>query len=223
MTKKRNTPSKNLPTADKIRTGCYIDFEGFAPNAHCASPPPVLIGVFNSSGSGKFRQVVFTTKYRWAAEDPRVEHDVIFCDNRDAFLSDLVDSAGMMKPLFAFTEHEFKVITKHLQMNIVRRYRNVLSIAKRWFKSRGEKLTKPPSWDLAEVAKAMDISLNSKLPRGGVTSRFRAVREYSSSQNKWAAAPQSIRKKWREILEHNKSDVMSIRKMMMAMRGIDDS
>jgi hypothetical protein len=207
----------------KIRDGCYIDFEGFAPNEHRTSPPPVLIGVYNQRRSGKFRQVVFRDEYRWTAEDPGVGHDVVFCDNRNAFLRDLMTSVRKKKPLFAFTEHELKVINKHLQENIVSRYRNVRTIAKRWFNSRGDNSTTPPSWDLAELAKAMDINLTSKLARGGVTSRFRAVSEFSCSRRKWAAAPQSIRKKWREILEHNKSDVMSIRKMMMVMRGLDES
>ena len=212
-----------MPNAAVVRNGCYIDFEGFAANEYHASPPPVLIGLYNQGGSGTFRQVIFTTEYRYAAENPGVTHDVTFCDNRVAFLSDLVRSIRKKKPLFAFTEHELNVIKKQLQHNIVRRFLNVRSIAERWFNSRNRDSSAPSDWDLAAAAKTTGIALTAKLPTGGVTSRFKAVREYSCSQQKWAAAPQSIRKKWREILEHNKSDVMSIRKMMMVMRGLDES
>ena len=217
-------PTRRLPTARTILDGCYIDFEGFGKNKYRLSPPPILIGVYNQGESGEFRQVVFTEKYRFAAEDPRISHDVTFCNNRVDFLRELVRSSRKKRPLFGFTEHELEVISKELQQkNIVDRFLNVRSIAQQWHNSRKDRSSAPSDWDLAAAAKTTGIALTSKLPRGGVTSRFRAVREYSSSQKKWAAAPQSIRKKWREILEHNKSDVMSIRKMMMAMRGIDDS
>jgi hypothetical protein len=207
-----------------VRNGCYIDFEGFAGHKNRRLRPPILLGIYNRDGNQHFRQVVFNKDFRWAAEAPGDEQSIDFCNDRDAFLKHLMKkSIRKKKPLFAFTEHELKVINKHLQQNIVRRFRNVRSITQRWFNSRGDGSITPPSWDLAEAAKTTGITLSSKLAIGGVTSRFREVREYSCSKRKWATAPRAIRKKWREILKHNKSDVMSIYEMMMVMRGLDES
>lgn len=227
MAKKRNNkkkrrskhPSSRVPAGRQILAGCYIDFEGFAGNEHRTSPPPVLIGMYRG---GEFKQIVFTACYRWAAEDPGVDHDVSLRLDRDAFIEELVDSAGMNKPLFAYSEYELRVIEKCVGHRITRRYRNVRSIAKTWLNKQAGRYPTPTTFALVDVAESMGIALNLKLPEGGVTSRLREVRDFSSSSKRWSSAPAKIRNKWREVLEHNRSDVTAIREMMMHMRQIDD-
>jgi hypothetical protein len=222
--KKRKHPPRRIPTADKIKHGCFIDFEGFGKNKHRITPPPVLIGLLNEDDDGEFRQVVFTNAYEVAAKDPGVDHPVEFCDSRNTFLEGLVKER-IEKPLFAFSEHELALIEKHVGHKITRRFRNVKTIATTWLNQPKQRDSYPKlnSKTLLSVAECMGITLPDKLPVNGITDRLREVREYSSSARKWSTAPESIREKWQEILEHNKSDVMSIRKMMMVMRGLDES
>ena len=87
----------------------------------------------------------------------------------------------MMKPLFAFSEHELKVIEKRVGHKITKRYRNVRTIAKRWLSKRKGDHPQPKALCLRDIASAMGIDLESKLPEGGVTKRLREVRDYSSS------------------------------------------
>ena len=99
-----------IPMRSKIANGVYIDFEGFA-NPHQRFPPPVLIGLyrsgeFNSFDQG-FQQVVFGKSYRWATESSNVDNQVVYCEDREEFLTNLVSTSSKTKPLFAFTEHEF--------------------------------------------------------------------------------------------------------------------
>ena len=227
MAKKRNSkkrrrskhPSSSLPLKQKISSGCFIDFEGFGRNEYRTSPPPVLIGMYRND---KFEQVVFTAAYSWAAKDSGVAHTVSFCEGRDAFLKGLADSAGVSKPLFAYSEHELRVIEKCVRHKITKRYRNVRSISARWLNRQGDAYPTPQTLALVDVSESMGISLRFKLPEGGVTSRLREVRAWSSSQTKWAEAPREIREMWREILNHNRSDVLGIRDMMFYMRQIED-
>ena len=212
-------PSKGLPTRQKILNGCYIDFEGFADNEYQTAPPPVLIGLYRG---GKFEQVVFTARYRWAAEDSGVDHDVSFYRDRDEFLRRLASSAQVSKPLFGYSEREFKVIQKCVGDRITRRYRNVRSIAIRWLNRPGREYPTPRTRALADVAESMGIAIAFKLPTGEVTSRLKEVRDHSSSARKWSEAPPEIRENWSEVLEHNRSDVFAIRDIMYHMRQITD-
>ena len=176
MTKSRDhsqRPSSKLPIANKVLAGCFIDFEGFAGNEHQTSPPPVLLGVFNQDESGEFKQIVFTSEYRWAANDPGVDHEVIFNPNRDQFLRDLVGSLRKSKPLFAFSEHELNVIRKHVGFDISERYRNVRAVAKKWLNKRGEDYPKPKSYCLRDMAEARGLSIDSKLQSGSASGRER--------------------------------------------------
>ena len=198
--------SKRLPTIQKIDAGCYIDFEGFAPNEHAASPPPVLVGIFRD---GLFKQVVFTQAYRWAAKDPGVEHLVEYCGDRGSFLKELADSTSGSKPLFAFSEHERTVIKKEIVHDIEKRFSDVRAIAKRFFNKYPDAFKEPQAINehsLKNVAAKVGLSLAQKLEKGGMTCRLREVREYSKSAKKWAAAPDSVRRSWREVLEHNRVD-----------------
>ena len=69
----------------------------------------------------------------------------------------------------------------------------------------------------------MGIEPQAKLPEGGATSRLRDVRGYSSSEKNWRPAPLSIREKWVEFLEHNKSDVLAIYEMILHMWNVEGS
>lgn len=201
--KKQNN---NLPKRDIIDAGCYIDFEGFAGNEYQKFPQPILIGVFRGRN---FRQFVFTKRYRWAALDPDVSHLVEYRPDRAEYLSELAKSTSKAKPLFAFSEYEKNIIEFQCKHKITKRYKNVLGISKKRFNSRPEAFPKRSSDNpntLVEITKTLGISIPEKLAKGGVTSRLRDVRNYSYSRQKWAKAPAEIKKKWREVLEHNRSD-----------------
>ena len=219
---KRKRPSSYVPTADKILAGCYIDFEGFGATDDQPPPKPILIGLLNHDGNGSFKQVVFTNNYKACADDAGVDHEVAFCDDRTTFLNEMVKTSSIAKPIFAYTEYEKNVIETQVGHRITRRYRNVRTIAKRWFNREECPYPKPASQALHDMMQAMGLPLQHKLPKGGVTDRLRAVRDYSSSKKKWDAAPSSVRRQWKEILQHNKSDVTSIFTMMVRIRGIEE-
>jgi hypothetical protein len=207
--------SNKLPAKSKILAGCYIDFEGFAGNEYQMSPPPVLIGIYRD---GEFKQVVFTEKYRWAAKQAGVDHEVSFHADRTTLLKELAASVSASKPLFGYTEHELAVIEKLLGHKITKRYRNARAIASRWFNKHGDLYQKPKTFALVDVAMSLGVTLDAKLPKGGVTSRLRSVGNYSSSKRKWESAPPSVRREWQEVLEHNRFDVMSMLEILSFMR-----
>lgn len=219
MLKKK--PSKRLPSMLQIDKGCYIDFEGFAGNEHQAYPPPILVGVWNQSEDGIFKQYVFTSAYRWAAEDSGIRHQVVFVEDRELFLRRLVESTKVSKPLFAFSEYERTVIKNVIGMSISKRYKNVRSITKAWYSRNQGDFSAPASWKLMEIARGLEIDTGRKLQKGGVTDRFRLVREFSKSKRCWATAPLSIKEKWRELLEHNKTDVMLCHQIATKLRRLN--
>ena len=222
MAKAAHHPSTRLPDQEIVDAGCYIDFEGFAPNEHAASPPPVLIGIYNREQSGNFVQAVFTKEYRWAAQDAGVAHEVAYVPDRKAFLATLMSSTRTGKPFVAYSEHELKVLSKILkrrQPTIVPRYKNVRSIAKRWMRERSESYEQPETHDLNSVAAALGITPALQFPKGGMTARLRLVREHSGTNKRWKEAPKDARKAWEELLLYNKSDVMTMHKIMQHMCG----
>lgn len=68
------------------------------------------------------------------------------------------------------------------------------------------------------ITKTLGVSIPEKLPKGGVTSRLRDVRDYSHTRQAWANAPAGIKKKWREVLEHNRSDCECLHEVLTALR-----
>jgi hypothetical protein len=220
---KRVRKNNNLPSSEMIDSGCYIDFEGFGRNEYQKSPSPILIGIFKD---GNFKQIVFTKEYRWAALDPNVKHLVEYIPNRSQYLSKLVNSIRVKAPLFAYSDYEKNVITNQIGYSIDKRYRNVLSIYKRFRnKKRGScPLTSPNEKDtLIRTTKTLGISLPKKLGKNGVADRLREVRNYSRSRVSWASAPKEVRKKWAEILEHNRSDCICLYDILKKLRQKNDS
>ena len=149
-----------------IRSGCYIDFEGFAGNEHQSSPSPVLIGILRD---GQFRQVVFTNQYRRAAEESGVDRKVRFCSDRAAFLKELVANAKASTPILAHSEHELTVIESQLGHKITKRYRNVRSIATKWFNKQRDGHAKPETNALRDVAETLEIPMPGELKKGGAS------------------------------------------------------
>lgn len=213
--KKKKTSTKKLPTGKQIDAGRYIDFEGFASNPYQKFPPPVLAGVLKD---GYFTQHVFTETFRWAAEDTDLDYEVIYEPNRKDFLIDLVaNTTSQVKPLFAYTDYEKIVIEHHVGHKITKRYRNVRAIAQRCFNQVKERPKFPESYALRDFAESLGLRLPAKLKKGGVTDRLREVRAYSVSRAKWASAPSSVRRAWRQVLEHNKTDVMILPDILKRM------
>lgn len=215
---RKKRANNNLPKRDIIDAGCYIDFEGFAGNKYQKFRPPILLGVFRG---GNFRQIVFTEKYRCAALDPGVSHLVEYCPDRAEYLSELAKSTSPNKPLFAFSEYEKDIIEFQAKHKITKRYRNVLGISKERFNKQPEAFPKRSSDNpntLVEITKTLGISAPEKLAEGGVTSRLKDVRNYSYSRQKWAEAPAEIKKKWREVLEHNRSDCECLYEILKVLR-----
>ena len=220
MAKASHHPPTRLPEQSVIDAGCYIDFEGFAPNEHSASPPPVLIGIYNREQGGDFVQVVFNEQYRRAAEDAGVSHEVVYERDREDFLSTLMSSTRRNRPFFAYSEHELTVLSKILNRRptaIVPRYKNVRSIARRWLNERTAIYEQPETHDFNSVAAALGITPSLQLPNGGMTARLRMVREHSGTKRGWKAAPKATRKAWKELLLYNRSDVMTLHEIMQHM------
>ncbi len=220
MAKATQHPPTSLPHQETVDAGCYIDFEGFAPNKKSTSPPPVLMGIYNREENGNFVQVVFNKDYRWAAQDSGVPHEVIYKPDRKAFLATLMSSTRTKRPFFAYSEHELTVLSKILNRrptDIVPRYKNVRSIAKRWLNERSAIYEQPETHDFNSVAAALGITPSLQLPKGGMTARLRMVREYSGTKAGWKNAPNATREAWKELLLYNQSDVMTMHKIMQHM------
>ena len=217
---KRKRPSKKFPSKKRISDGIYIDVEGFAGNEFRTHPPPVLVGIFNWHRSKEFQQVVFTADYRWAAENPGVNHAVTYDPNRNKSLEKIVASSTMSKPLFAYSEHEQRILRNELGLNVTKRYKNVRSISKAWFNRHSCDITGPESGTLVDLAKTLGLDVNAKLEKGGITDRLRSVRNYSKSKKHWRTAPKSVKDKWTEVLEHNRLDVLLMREVMLKLHEL---
>ncbi len=216
-----------IPKKDKILKGTHIDFEGFGRNQYSAHPHPVLIGLLRE---GVFKQVVFTQDYKGAAKDSGVEHDVEFFPNRNEYLLQMLEGVSSVnRPLFAYSVHEKIVISKLLNQNIDRTYRNVKRLAEAEINRRRSR----PTGALLEVpdiipntleglAEALGIPMQHKLPRGGVTSRLRQVSKYSKSQKAWEKAPKKVRKAWIEVLRHNKEDVCVLPEILFKLKKVNN-
>ena len=212
-----------IPKNDKIHKGTHIDFESFGRNQYSTHPPPVLIGLLRE---GVFKQVVFTQDYKGAAKDSGVEHNVEFFPNRNEYLLQMLEGVSSVnRPLFAYSIHEQSVISKLLNQNIDRSYKNVKSLAEAEINRRRSR--SPGAFpDVSEIipstleglAEALGIPMQHKLPRGGVTSRLRQVSEYSKSQKAWEKAPKKVRKAWIEVLKHNKEDVCILPKILLKLK-----
>ena len=212
-----------IPTTDRIFKGTHIDFESFGSNQYSTHPPPVLIGLLKE---GVFKQVVFTQDYKWAAKDSGVGHDVEFFSDRNAFLLQMLKATSSVnRPLFAYSIHEKRVIRDLLNQNIESRYRNVKRLAETEINRRRKRSPSAfpdvPSEipnNLEGLAQALGISVQYKLPKGGVTSRLRELRHYSKSEKAWKEAPKKARKAWAEVLRHNKEDVCILPKILLKLK-----
>ena len=215
-----------IPRNDKIHKGTHIDFESFGRNQYSTHPPPVLIGFLREGG---FKQVVFTQDYKWAAKDSGVEHDVEFFPNRNEYLLQMLEGVSSVnRPLFAYSIHEKIVISKLLDQNIDRSYRNVKRLAEAEINRRRSRspgaLPEVPEIipkTLEGLAEALGIPMQHKLPRGGVTSRLRQVSKYSKSQKAWEKAPKKVRKAWIEVLRHNKEDVCILPEILLKLKKLN--
>ena len=190
------------------------------PNVSICKAKPILIGIDNREESGNFVQVVFNEDYRWAAEDAGVSHEVVYERDRKQFLATLMSSTRRNRPFFAYSEHELTVLSKILKRrptDIVRRYKNVRSIAKRWLNERTAIYEQPKTHDFNSVADALGITPPLQFPKGGMTARLRMVREHSGTKSGWKKAPRATRKAWKELLLYNRSDVMTMHEIMQHM------
>ena len=225
MPKPERHPPSKLPSQNVISSGCYVDFEGFAPRKDekgrsGAKRPPTLIGIWNMEQKKEFVQVVFNAKYRWAALTSDVQHEVLYKPDRKVFLTALLGSSRKRKPIFAFSEHELNVISETIgrePQTIISRYKNVRSIAKRWLRERSSDYSQPDTHDLISVAKAVGLNPPVQFRKGEMTERLRLVGEYSSTKSGWQRAPKRIREAWRELLRYNQSDVMTMHELMQYM------
>ena len=210
MAKKPKKAYRNatLPSKKTIDEGIYIDFEGFAPHKKSGKKrPPSLIGIYRPADDC-FRQIVFNDVFEHAIQNTNVGYPIIFNTNIKSVLNELVSEARKKRPLFAFSEHEFLIIDKAIgkKRSIKKRYRNVRPIAQRYFTDKHP--DKPIPRSLLEVAERLKLDTTDKIKDKTIVERMKEVKKHSCSAVKWASAPTKIKKKWNEILEHNKWDCM---------------
>lgn len=214
---------RGIPSLSKVLNGTYIDFEGFGKHPQYNTPSPVLVGVYRKAAQGDFdagfRQIVFNADYRGAAKDSGVSHQVEYRPERKKALLELLDDTGLSAPLFAFSEHELKVIEIECELSPKRRYKNVRQIAKRTLAASMRESDREKDWSLRAVCDAMGIPRPHKLETGGVTDRLKIVREHASSNVKWRCAPEAARQAWREVLLHNYDDVRLIYEIMLKLKS----
>ena len=208
--------SKALPSKRAIEQGFYIDFEGFRGKEEyysSRSQPPLLIGIYTPVDK-HFRQVVFTKAYRFAAENSSTKYPVTYEKDRIGFLKQLVSESRRNRPLFAFTQHEYRTINDLLgTKSIEKRYRDVHKITKQYLKKQHPDIKRP--FTLLKVAKRLGLRTTDKVEDHSITRRLNKVSEYSCSGKKWKTAPKEIKVMWSEVLAHNKWDCEVMYKALM--------
>ena len=191
------------PLPKKIANGLFLNFEGFAPHSKQDIRAPAMCG-YRIGGEGEVTQVVFSRTLRAAGRASGIE----VCDDWKQFIKSLLkENAG--RKIFAFSEHEQKVLKLATGHEIRRRYENLRKIAKRWRRIHMPELSADEN-TLLDFLKAAGISIPKNYGKGQVTEKLRNVRKYSSSTEDWSAAPNEARRDWKNILKHNAFDVSSM-------------
>ena len=204
-----------LPSKKSIDEGIYIDFEGFAPHKKSGKKrPPSLIGIYRPAGDC-FRQIVFNTKLKRAAEDTDVGYPVIHNSEMGSVLGELVSEARKTRPLFAFSEHEFRVIDKAIgnKRSIKKRYRNVNLIAQKYFADNYS--DEPVPCSLVEVAERLKLDTTDKVKDHSITTCMRTVKDACETRKKWEDRDKETRDSWNILLKHNKWDCMIMYKALL--------
>jgi len=218
-----NTPKKRsskrfkskCPNRHEIENGFYLDFEGYKNSL------PALCG-YRIGGTGPVTYVAFTNELKWAAKDSGIE-----LKDRHSFYRWLVDEKLKNRVLFAFSEHEDKMLQKMSlpknpgqapRKNRLKRYRNVLTIAKRGFKGKT-----PDNFEnsLVNFCDLAGIPIGEEYGKGEVTKWLSEVKKYSCSKYKWKSAPQSARDSWQKILNHNAIDVTRMYDLLASINSLD--
>jgi hypothetical protein len=205
--KKRRRKQGRYLNRTQVEEGLYLDVEGYAPGKKSGPRPPVLCG-HQIGCDGPVIQTVFTRDFVAAAEASGLETST---DRKAFFLNLMKETQG--RKLFAFSEHEQKVIKQATTYEYRKKYRNVHTVAKRWAK---RQLHADSTRDLAliDYLQMADIEVPADYGKGRVTDWLREVSVWSTSRKKWKAAPGSTRKAWENILAHNRFDVTSMAKLI---------
>ena len=145
------------------------------------------------------KQVEFSRSYHAAAEGSGIE----VCDDWAEFVTSLMEQATGRK-LFAFSEHEQKLIHKATGFWYRKRYENVRCIANHWRRRQHSAARVNTLVDFARLAK---ITVPANYGKGQVTEKLQTVREYSGSRRRWKTAPKAVRQSWDDLLAHNAFDV----------------
>lgn len=209
--KKRKKRRKRQPSPKQIQEGLYLDVEGFAPRRGIPRPP-VLCG-YRIGNEGPVKQVVFTRRYFAAARASGLETS---SDRKHFFLDLMKETQG--RKLFAFTEHEQKVIKQATGFQYRKKYSNVHKFTERWVKREfpGESTR---GLALIDYLRLAGIKVPANYGKDRVTDWLRAVAQHSSSQSKWKKAPASARKAWDSILAHNRFDVTSMGELIRSCQS----
>jgi len=205
--KKRRRKQGRYLNRTQVEEGLYLDVEGYAPGKKSGPRPPVLCG-HQIGSDGPVIQTVFTRDFVAAAEASGLETST---DRKAFFLNLMKETQG--RKLFAFSEHEQKVIKQATTYEYRKKYRNVHVFAMRWMKREfpGQSTR---GLALVDYLHTADIKVPVDYGKDKVTEWLREVAQHSSSKTKWKKAPASARKAWENILAHNRFDVTSMAKLI---------
>ncbi|HAE11559.1 MAG TPA: hypothetical protein DCG39_07945 [Opitutae bacterium] len=199
--------NKNKPTQQKIfpaqiEKGIYIDFEGFKDKS------PSILGLLYDN---QFEQIVLDADLEEAAR-----HRGLLRMNLESAIRRVLEIAGgKRRKIFAFSEHERKVVLRHtnFQRSFSRRYRNVRIIAKSWI-NRNNPENRPEDWGLKSIMKYVGPQIPSPLEEHSPTYRLREVKAMLLKRKAYASLTKVKKNHWESLLAYNEWDCRALPKLL---------
>lgn len=197
-------------TPDEVRSAIYIDFEGFVKEA------PSLLGI-NIDGS--FKQVVLDAGLKAAAEFSGLE----FLAGKSALGRLLRQATDEQRRIVAYSSHEKTKSLEWYEIDLKPVYADGRMIAKRWLNALKQKY---PNWkdtqprfdkvdnSLKSFLELIDYPRPSNLGLQKSTKRIGDVREMLSRHNSFEDLTGVAKRKWANLLTHNRIDVEGMRSLV---------
>ena len=194
--------SRRISTYQAER-GIYLDFEGFK------GKPPAIAGICVEND---FHQIVLDSTLRSAAEAKNLN-----CESFCEFVRCLMEECERdNRFIIAFSSHEMSVIQRDCGIDVSRRYKNGLRIAKRWkwHYHRDIRLDHNSLDQFLELP-GVDYEVPKHLGKGNATSRLKAVVAGLARSDDYAKLTPTQKGKWTKLLDYNRHDVLGLRALIL--------
>jgi hypothetical protein len=203
-------------TPDEAETAIYVDYEG------TAKRPPTLLGWLIDDD---VRQVIVEDAFGGAAARRGARHVTV------------VDHAALVEAIVAKAEREGRVLVSwsnhdcnlmrqaapHLQDRIDALHHNAIATARRWARLVRRRRVAAPH-ELTKYLDRVGYRVPERFGPGLVGANLRALRGRLAEGRSWADLTAVSRRKWRDVVGHNRHDLLGMRKVVVvAAMGLANS